>query len=131
PVGRRPGGRHHPGARPARRRRGCGDAIEIEEHAVRRLGASRRSGGDDRRGTGGLPERPRRPEIPMKDFEQLGVFYLGREFDTRTKRPTDDLVLYDSKDLVTHALCVGMTGSGKTGLGITLIEEAALDGVPA
>jgi len=67
----------------------------------------------------------------MKDFEQLGVFYLGREFDTRTKRPTDDLVLYDSKDLVTHALCVGMTGSGKTGLGITLIEEAALDGVPA
>src|SRR6185436_16633193 len=67
----------------------------------------------------------------MKDFEKLGVFYLGREFDARTKRPTDDLVLYDSKDLVTHALCVGMTGSGKTGLGITLIEEAALDGVPA
>src|SRR5215210_907054 len=66
----------------------------------------------------------------MKDFEKLGVFYLGREFDARTKRPTDDLVLYDSKDLVTHALCVGMTGSGKTGLGITVIEEAAIDGVP-
>jgi hypothetical protein len=66
----------------------------------------------------------------MTDFEKLGVFYLGREFDARTKKPTDDLVLYDSKDLVTHALCVGMTGSGKTGLGITLVEEAALDGVP-
>jgi hypothetical protein len=39
-------------------------------------------------------------------------------------------VLYDSKDLVTHAVCVGMTGSGKTGLGITVIEEAAIDGVP-
>jgi hypothetical protein len=66
----------------------------------------------------------------MKDFEKLGVFYLGREFDSKTNKPTDDLVLYDSKDLVTHALCVGMTGSGKTGLGITLVEEAALDGVP-
>jgi hypothetical protein len=66
----------------------------------------------------------------MKDFEKLGVFYLGREFDGKTNKPTDDPVLYDSKDLVTHALCVGMTGSGKTGLGITLIEEAALDGVP-
>ena len=39
-------------------------------------------------------------------------------------------MLYDSKDLVTHAVCVGMTGSGKTGLGIGLIEEAAIDGVP-
>ena len=40
------------------------------------------------------------------------------------KKATDDLILYDSKDLVTHALCVGMTGSGKTGLGIAAIEEA-------
>lgn len=64
------------------------------------------------------------------DFEKLGVFYLGRRFDPDTKKPTDDLVLYDSKDLVTHALCVGMTGSGKTGLGIALIEEAAIDSVP-
>ena len=41
-----------------------------------------------------------------------------------------DPILYDSKDLVTHAVCVGMTGSGKTGLGIGLIEEAAIDGIP-
>jgi hypothetical protein len=39
--------------------------------------------------------------------------------------------LYDSKDLTTHAMCVGMTGSGKTGLCVGLIEEAALDGVPS
>ena len=64
------------------------------------------------------------------DFEKLGVFYLGRRFDANTKQPTSDLVLYDSKDLVTHALCVGMTGSGKTGLGIAVIEEAAIDSVP-
>src|SRR5258708_16186167 len=64
------------------------------------------------------------------DYEKLGVLYLGRRFDPETKKTTDDLVLYDSKDLVTHALCVGMTGSGKTGLGIAVIEEAAIDGVP-
>ena len=40
-------------------------------------------------------------------------------------------ILYDSKDLVTHAVCVGMTGSGKTGLCLSLIEEAAIDNVPA
>src|SRR5215470_1125672 len=66
----------------------------------------------------------------MRDFEGLGVFYLGRRYDEASKKTTDDLVLYDSKDLVTHALCVGMTGSGKTGLGIAIIEEAAIDGVP-
>ena len=66
----------------------------------------------------------------MRDFEKLGIFYLGRQFDHSTKKVLDDLVLYDSKDLVTHALCVGMTGSGKTGLGVAAIEEAALDGVP-
>ena len=61
----------------------------------------------------------------MNDFEKLGVFYLGRP---ATK---EGLLLYDSKDLVTHAVCVGMTGSGKTGLCITLLEEAAIDGIPA
>jgi Helicase HerA, central domain len=64
------------------------------------------------------------------DFEKLGVFYLGRECDSASGKATGDLVLYDSKDLVTHALIVGMTGSGKTGLGVALIEEAAIDGVP-
>ena len=66
----------------------------------------------------------------MVDFEKLGVFYLGRHYDPGTSKVSDDPVLYDSKDLVTHALIVGMTGSGKTGLGVALIEEAAIDGVP-
>ena len=64
------------------------------------------------------------------DFEKLGVFYLGRQYDRDARQRTATLVLYDSSDLVTHAVCVGMTGSGKTGLGIALIEEAAIDGVP-
>jgi hypothetical protein len=63
-------------------------------------------------------------------YEQLGLFYLGRRYDLTSRTRQSDPVLYDSKDLVTHAVCVGMTGSGKTGLGITLIEEAAIDGVP-
>jgi hypothetical protein len=65
------------------------------------------------------------------DYEKLGAFYLGREFDPAANALKDDLVLYDSKDLTTHAVCVGMTGSGKTGLCISLLEEAAIDGVPA
>ena len=48
----------------------------------------------------------------------------------RRGTPLDEPVLYDSRDLVTHAVCVGMTGSGKTGLCLSLIEEAAIDGVP-
>lgn len=67
----------------------------------------------------------------MQDYERLGVFYLGREYDLSENRAREDLLLYDSKDLTTHALCVGMTGSGKTGLCIALLEEAAIDGVPA
>src|SRR5215510_12711102 len=67
----------------------------------------------------------------MEDFEKMGAFYLGRAFDQKQKKLQDSLVLYDSKDLVTHAVCVGMTGSGKTGLCIGLLEEAAIDGVPS
>lgn len=67
----------------------------------------------------------------MQDYEKLGVFYLGKEYDLTAQQLRDDLILYDSKDLVTHAVCVGMTGSGKTGLCIALIEEAAIDNVPA
>lgn len=67
----------------------------------------------------------------MVDFEKLGLFYLGRRYDPRTGRiVTGEPILYDSRDLVTHAVCVGMTGSGKTGLCISLVEEAALDGIP-
>ncbi|MCK6560670.1 ATP-binding protein [candidate division KSB1 bacterium] len=67
----------------------------------------------------------------MTDFEKLGVFYLGRAYDLAAKQAKENLILYDSKDLVTHAMCVGMTGSGKTGLCIGLLEEAAIDGIPA
>jgi hypothetical protein len=63
-------------------------------------------------------------------YEKLGAFYLGKPFDLATNTLGTTPVLYDSKDLVTHAVIVGMTGSGKTGLGISLIEEAAMDGVP-
>jgi hypothetical protein len=66
----------------------------------------------------------------MQDFERLGLFYLGRGYDMAGGRALDEAVLYDSRDLVTHAVCVGMTGSGKTGLCLSLIEEAAIDGVP-
>jgi hypothetical protein len=66
-----------------------------------------------------------------EQFEKLGAFYLGRPYDPVEKAAQPGLILYDSKDLVTHAVCVGMTGSGKTGLCIDLLEEAALDGVPA
>src|SRR5215217_2593427 len=61
----------------------------------------------------------------------MGAFYLGRAFDQQTKQPGESLVLYESRDLVTHAVCVGMTGSGKTGLCIGLLEEAAIDGIPS
>ncbi len=67
----------------------------------------------------------------MKDFEQLGMFYLGKPYDTQTRQTVDEPLLYDAKDLTTHAVCVGMTGSGKTGLCLSLLEEAAIDGIPA
>lgn len=67
----------------------------------------------------------------MQDFERLGVFYLGRGYDLAKHKPNDDLLLYDAKDLTTHALCVGMTGSGKTGLCLALLEEAGIDNIPA
>ncbi|MGH7132946.1 MAG: ATP-binding protein [Phycisphaerales bacterium] len=69
--------------------------------------------------------------MPSADFEKLGQFYLGKVFDLASRKRTDTLAMYDSKDLVTHAVCVGMTGSGKTGLCLGLIEEAAIDGIPA
>jgi hypothetical protein len=66
-----------------------------------------------------------------RDFEKLGLFYLGREVPAGGAPGPGRLVLYDARHLLTHAVCVGMTGSGKTGLCLALLEEAALDGVPA
>jgi hypothetical protein len=66
----------------------------------------------------------------MLDYEKLGAFYIGKRVDDDSGKLTDELVLYDSKDLTTHAVIIGMTGSGKTGLGIGLLEEAAMDHVP-
>src|SRR5918999_1679466 len=59
----------------------------------------------------------------LADFEKLGAFYLGRS--------NGQPYLYDAKHLTTHAVVIGMTGSGKTGLSIALLEEAAIDGIPA
>ncbi|MBB5038330.1 ATP-binding protein [Prosthecobacter dejongeii] len=68
--------------------------------------------------------------ISPDQYEKLGAFYLGRGYDLATKQLQDDLIMYDSKDLVTHGVVLGMTGSGKTGLCLALLEEAAMDGVP-
>lgn len=67
----------------------------------------------------------------MENYEKLGSFYLGKKFNTATDSLTEELILYDSKDLTTHAVCIGMTGSGKTGLCISILEEAAIDNIPA
>src|SRR5574340_1692380 len=60
-----------------------------------------------------------------------GQFYLGKIFDMQAGKLTDELLQYDPADLTTHAVVTGMTGSGKTGLCIGLLEEAALRGIPA
>ena len=64
-------------------------------------------------------------------IDTQGDFYLGRIFDTEKGQTTDQAFLYDPDDLTTHAFVVGMTGSGKTGLCIDLLEEAALNNLPA
>src|SRR4026208_1476453 len=58
-------------------------------------------------------------------------FYLGRAYDPLKQTLTDKEITYDPGDLTTHAVVTGMTGSGKTGLCIVLLEEAALKGIPA
>ncbi|NND72465.1 MAG: DUF87 domain-containing protein [Rhodothermales bacterium] len=70
-------------------------------------------------------------DISVDMYEKLGAFYLGGMYDLNENDLTGELYLYDSKDLTTHAMCVGMTGSGKTGLCVSLLEEAAIDGIPA
>jgi hypothetical protein len=59
------------------------------------------------------------------------AFYLGRLYDSGQGKTLDKPLLYDPADLTTHAFVTGMTGSGKTGLCIALLEEAALNGIPA
>jgi hypothetical protein len=65
-----------------------------------------------------------------KAIDQPSCFYLGREYDLASQKVLDRPVLYDAADLTTHGVVVGMTGSGKTGLCINLLEEAAIDGIP-
>jgi type IV secretory pathway VirB4 component len=64
-------------------------------------------------------------------YEKLDLFYLGREMDTASGQATSRPLLYKHSHLTTHAAIIGMTGSGKTGLGICLLEEAAIDRLPA
>ncbi len=72
------------------------------------------------------------PEAAAFDIEKPACFYLGREYDLAKKAVLPDShVMYDARDLTTHGVVVGMTGSGKTGLCISLLEEAAIDGIPS
>jgi hypothetical protein len=71
------------------------------------------------------------PDPPTPEFEKPGHFYLGREYDLAARSVLPTPLLLKSENLTTHAVCVGMTGSGKTGLCLSLLEEAALSGIPA
>ncbi len=64
-------------------------------------------------------------------YEKMGLFYLGRELDLNGQPAGDAPFLYASRNLCTHGVILGMTGSGKTGLGISLIEEAIMDDIPS
>jgi len=64
-------------------------------------------------------------------YEKLGLFYLGKDVDKTTMEATEALTLLKNKNFTTHAAIIGMTGSGKTGLGVGIIEEAAIDNIPS
>lgn len=64
-------------------------------------------------------------------YEKLGLFYLGKDVDKQTQEATEALTLLKNKNFTTHAAIIGMTGSGKTGLGVDIIEEAAIDNIPS
>jgi len=68
----------------------------------------------------------------MKElYEKLGLFYLGKDIDKASLEATDALTLLKNKNFTTHATIIGMTGSGKTGLGVSIIEEACIDNIPS
>ncbi len=73
----------------------------------------------------------------MKDYkmqelyEKLGLFYLGKDIDKQSMEVTEALTLLKNKNFTTHAAIIGMTGSGKTGLGVSIIEEAVIDNIPS
>ena len=58
------------------------------------------------------------------------LLYLGAELEPAGGKPAGRLLEYDPDDLTTHGVCFGMTGSGKTGLCLVLLEEAVRSGVP-
>lgn len=64
-------------------------------------------------------------------LDTQGKFFLGRLFDAAKGKPADKALLYDPADLTTHGIVTGMTGSGKTGLCVGILEEAALQNIPA
>ena len=64
----------------------------------------------------------------MIDYELLGIFYLGKMLEERAS--SEDLLLYHSRELLHHAICIGDDGTGKTALSIAFIEEAAIDNIP-
>src|SRR4026208_2107099 len=74
---------------------------------------------------------PRAYNRAVAEFEKLGAVYRGGGYAAARAQLAADPLMYDSRDLTTHAVCVGMTGSGKTGLCISLLEEAGIDGIPA
>ena len=67
----------------------------------------------------------------VETYEKLGLFYLGKDIDKDTQEATDALTLLKNKNFTTHATIIGMTGSGKTGLGVGIIEEAVIDNIPS
>ena len=67
----------------------------------------------------------------QKLYEKLGLFYLGKDLDKNSMEATEALTLLKNKNFTTHAAIIGMTGSGKTGLGVGIIEEAAIDNIPS
>jgi len=68
--------------------------------------------------------------MARKPSDAKGALYLGAPYNMETKALAEEPTYYRSKDLVTHGVCIGMTGSGKTGLCVALLEECALSGIP-